>query len=171
MRPGPLAFFGRSLGRVATSSSPAEVRKRAFWLHQLAEYVLGVVLVAQGLQSPTPLVPAVAGGVVLANAAVAIGPLGAFRIVGRRLHRVLDIAVIVAVAIAAVQPIVDVELTARLVLGGVAFVLLVVFRQSDFGERAARPPVAADGGRATELGRIAGRLVGDGISAARKRRR
>ena len=152
-------------------SPDGEIRKRAFWMHQLAEYLLGAVLVAQGLQSPTPVVPAVAGGVVLANAAAAAGPLGAFRIVGRSLHRVLDVVVIGVVAVAAVQPFVEVELTARLVLAGMAAVLVMVWRQSDFTDRRSRPPISSDGGRANEIGRMAGRLVGDGISAARRRRR
>ncbi len=146
------------------------MRKRAFWMHQLAEYLLGGVLVAQGLQSPTPMAPAVVGGVVLANVAIARGPLGAFRVIGRSLHRLLDLVVIAVVAVAAIQPVVEVELTSRLVLGGIAAVLVVVWRQSEFTERAGRPPVATEGGRATEIGRMAGRLVGDGISAARRRR-
>ena len=53
---------------------------RPFWLHQAAEYLIGLVLVAQGLQSPTPVVPALAGGLVLVNAACVDGPLGAFRL-------------------------------------------------------------------------------------------
>ena len=57
--------------------------RRPFWLHQAAEYLIGLVLVAQGLQSPTPLVPTLAGGVVIVNAAVVEGPLGAFRLVPR----------------------------------------------------------------------------------------
>ena len=48
---------------------------RPFWLHQFAEYLLGLVLVAQGLQSPTPAVPALAGGLVLLNAALVGGYL------------------------------------------------------------------------------------------------
>ena len=42
---------------------------RPFWLHQLVEYMIGLILVATGLQGPEPLVPAVVGGVVLLNAA------------------------------------------------------------------------------------------------------
>src|SRR5687768_12762272 len=102
------------------------IAKRAFWLHQLAEYLIGAVLVAQGLQSPTPALPAAAGGLVLINAAIAKGPLGAFGVVGRRVHRVLDLLVIAATAVLAAQPLIDVEPTSRLVMGGVAAVLFVV---------------------------------------------
>ena len=86
---------------------------RPFWMHQLVEYIIGLILVATGLQDPEPLVPAVVGGVVLLNAAVAIGPLGAFRLVGRRLHRVVDLVVIAFVVVAAIQPWVDVDVGTR----------------------------------------------------------
>ena len=56
---------------------------RPFWIHQAAEYLIGIALVAQGLQSPKPLVPCVVGALVILNAAVSIGPLGAFRWFGR----------------------------------------------------------------------------------------
>ncbi|MEJ7720363.1 MAG: hypothetical protein WKF58_07860 [Ilumatobacteraceae bacterium] len=35
--------------------------RRPFWLHQLAEYLIGGMLVASGLQSPSPVVPAAIG--------------------------------------------------------------------------------------------------------------
>ena len=55
----------------------AERAMRPFWIHQLAEYLIGVALVAQGLQEKDPLVPAVAGVLVIVNASVVRGPLGA----------------------------------------------------------------------------------------------
>ena len=67
---------------------------RPFWLHQAAEYLIGLVLVAQGLQSLDPVVPTLAGGLVILNAAVVDGPLGAFRLFSRRAHRIVDLVVI-----------------------------------------------------------------------------
>ena len=46
---------------------------RPFWLHQAAEYLIGLVLVAVGLQSLEPLWPTLAGGLVILNAAVSTG--------------------------------------------------------------------------------------------------
>ena len=146
--------------------------RRPFWLHQLVEYIIGLILVAQGLQGPEPLVPAVVGGVVLLNAAVAIGPLGAFRLVGRRLHRVLDLVAIGVVVAAAVQPWVDVDVGTRAIMIAIALVYGFVWFYSDFAEKQARQTrrVAATGDRGEDLGRTAGRLAGDAVTAWRRRK-
>lgn len=141
---------------------------RPFWLHQAAEYLLGLVLVAQGLQSPTPTIPALAGGLVLANAAIVEGPLGAFRIVSRRMHRWCDVAVIAALVIAAVLPFLDVDNTTRSLMVMVAAILGVVWWNTRFERPGPRPgaPVA----RSEAVGRFAGRTVGGAVRAVRNRR-
>ena len=146
--------------------------RRPFWLHQLVEYIIGLILVAQGLQGPEPLVPAVVGGVVLLNAAVAIGPLGAFRLVGRRLHRVVDLVAIGVVVAAAVQPWVDVDVGTRAIMIAIAVVYGFVWFYSDFAEKQARQKrrVAATGDRGEDLGRTAGRLAGNAVTAWRRRK-
>jgi hypothetical protein len=145
---------------------------RPFWLHQLVEYLVGLILVGQGLQAPEPLVPALVGGVVLFNAAVAIGPLGAFRLVGRRLHRVLDLVAIGVVTAAAVQPWVDVDVGTRVIMIGVAVVYGFVWFYSDFAEKQSRKErrAAATGDRGEDLGRTAGRLAGNAVTAWRRRK-
>lgn len=109
---------------------------RPFWLHQLVEYILGITLVSQALQSPTPAVPALAGAAVLVNAAVARGPLGAFRLVSRATHRTLDVVVMGLVAGLAVQPWWSIEAGARLVMLGIVAVHAFVWWQSDLSEPA-----------------------------------
>ena len=47
---------------------------RPFWVHQLAEYLIGISLVAQGMQDIEPLVPSLAGALVMVNAARVVGP-------------------------------------------------------------------------------------------------
>ncbi len=167
----------------------AEPGKRPFWMHQLVEYILGGALVASGLQSPEPLVPAVLGGVVMVHAAITRGALAAFRIIDRRLHRVLDPAVIGLEVFGAVQPWVSVDNGTRVIIGGIAAVHLVVWLGSSFTEKpkAAKPakgapatpssgaasgsaaaaPPDAPKDRATDLGRSAGRVVGSGVKAVR----
>jgi hypothetical protein len=146
--------------------------KRPFWMHQLAEYLLGGVLVAQGLQSPTPALPAIAGGLIMVNAAVVSGPMSAFRVVGRRTHRVLDVVVIALVLVAAVQPVIDVEASARVVMAAIAGVLAFIWWQTSFAERASRrSAISAADGRSTEVGRLAGRAVGDGVNLVRRFRK
>ena len=44
--------------------------KRPFWLHQLAEYIVGGALLATGLQSSEPIVPVIVGLLIIVNTAV-----------------------------------------------------------------------------------------------------
>jgi hypothetical protein len=128
--------------------------------------VLGLLLVAQGLQSPTPTVPALAGGVVVVNAAIVDGPLGAFRTVPRRVHRWLDVGVIVGLVIVAALPGLDVDNTSRLLMVAVAAILGFVWWNTSFVRRPAGP-----GGRWTEgAAGWAGRTVGSAARSVRQRR-
>ena len=108
---------------------------RPFWLHQLAEYLIGMVLIAMGLQSPDPVVPTVAGGLVVLNAAFVEGPLGAFRAISRRTHRRLDLVVIGLLVVAAVLPWLEVDNTSRVTMVVIAVVLAVVWWNSSFERR------------------------------------
>ena len=140
---------------------------RPFWLHQAAEYLIGLVLVAQGLQSPTPLVPALAGGLVVANAACVDGPIGAFRLVSRPQHRWADLAVIAVLLVAAALPWLNVDNTSRLLMVLVAVILGVVWWNSSFeppGMRTRGQPVD----RSEAVGRLAGRAVANTVKAARR---
>lgn len=145
--------------------------RRPFWLHQVAEYLLGIILVALGLQMPDPLVPALAGLLVLVNAAVAIGPASAFRVVGRRTHRVLDLVVIGAILVLAVQPWLAADGGTRGVMVAVAAVLGVVWYYTDFAERSERRArrMADAGQRPEEIGRTVGRMAGDVVNRWRRR--
>lgn len=146
---------------------------RPFWLHQCAEYLIGLVLVAMGLQSMEPAVPTIAGGLVLLNAALVDGPLGAFRLFSRRGHRVADVVVIAGLAVVAVLPGLDLDATSRVLLGGSAAVLAVVWWNSAFETRRARTAAgdaaAPPQDRAEAIGRGAGRLAGHIAKAVRDR--
>ena len=145
---------------------------RPFWLHQCAEYLIGLVLVAMGLQSIEPAVPTVAGGLVILNAALVDGPLGAFRLFSRRAHRVVDVVVIVALALGAVLPFVDVDSASRVLLAGGAVVLAVVWWNSAFETRRSRATARAavpQADRTQAIGRGAGRVAGNIAKAVRDR--
>ncbi|HEX2782181.1 MAG TPA: hypothetical protein VHN36_01250 [Ilumatobacteraceae bacterium] len=144
--------------------------KRPFWMHQLVEYILGGALVASGLQSPTPAVPSVLGGIVMLHAALTVGPAGAFRVLKRRLHQVIDVLVIAVELLAGVQPWIDLASATRIIIVGIALVHLFVWWQTNFAERVKTLSVSTEGGRSTEVGRIAGRLVGNGVNAVRRQR-
>lgn len=140
--------------------------KRPFWLHQAAEYVIGLAAVGAGLQSPDPTLPAVMGGLVLVNAALAEGPLGAFRLVGRRWHRWTDVMVLAALTVVAV--VADTDLSTRLVQIGLIIVLAVVIMGTDYREAAEIRRRSDDEGlRSTDIGRRAGRYAGSLAARAR----
>jgi len=154
----------------------AEAGKRPFWMHQLVEYILGGALVASGMQSVTPLVPAVLGGLIMLNAALTKGALGAFRAYDRRLHRTLDIGIIMLSLVAVGQPWIEVDAGTRIVILAVTTVQIVVFFGSSYAERQRKATPAAGSGagagstgdRSTDLGRSAGRIAGSGVNAVRK---
>ena len=145
--------------------------KRPFWMHQAVEYLLGGALVATGLQSPTPIVPAAVGGLIMLHAAITRGPLSAFRWVGRRTHRVIDVGIIAIEVLAALQVWISVEAGARIIMVGVAVVHTFVWWQSSYTTKVKSPKVAptlVEGDRSADMGRTAGRAVGNGVNAVKR---
>jgi hypothetical protein len=150
---------------------------RPFWLHQAVEYVIGAVFISSSIQSETPAVPAVLGVAVMINAALTVGPAGAFRFYGRKTHRVIDIGIVVAVMVAAVQPMIALGDNARVLMGMLGFVLAFVWWNTDFADkderrqrRLAKKSARQRPARPTseEIGQKAGRIVGDGINFAKR---
>lgn len=165
-------------------------------MHQVVEYILGGALVASGLQSPDPLVPAVMGGAILLYAASTKGAVSAFRLLDRRIHRWFDPVLVVVQVAAALQPWVSVDNGTRAIMVAIAVVHAVVWMGSSFSQRPARAPRSAEGstssadpsadgaagtpegsarsaGRSdlsSALGKKAGRLVGGGVKMARAAR-
>ncbi len=75
-----------------------------FWAHQLAEMLLGGLLLVEGARTGQYTAVLVGmGGLLLLLALMSDGALGAWPWIGRRLHRVLDL---VAAAALAVSPLV-----------------------------------------------------------------
>jgi hypothetical protein len=148
-------------------------RWRPFWLHQAAEYLVALVLIASSLQSPEPLWPALAGGLVLVNAAFSGPPLGAFRVVERPLHRRLDLVVVGLLVVLAALPMLTIDAASRFTLLIVAAVLGVVWWGTNFATSAERRRrlASSTSGRvdAQSIGRTAGRLVAKAGDAMRKR--
>jgi uncharacterized membrane protein len=137
----------------------------------MVEYLLGIILVMQGLQMPQPVIPASAGVLVLVNAAIAIGPVSAFRLVGRAAHRVADLVVIALVVALALQPWVQVDVGTRGTMLVIAGILGVVWFYTDFAERAERRTrrEASAGPRSEEIGRGAGRFAGMAVNQWKRR--
>jgi hypothetical protein len=139
-------------------------------MHQVVEYLLGLVLISVAFQSPTPVVTSGLGVLVMVNAAVTIGPAGAFRLVPRGLHRWFDLVLMVLLLVMAVQPWLDVDNTSRILMAAIAAVYFFVWFHTDFADRAARRARRAARARPSseERGRQAGRLVGDSVNALKR---
>ena len=148
----------------------ADRAQRPFWIHQLTEYVIGFALIVFGFQDTDPAVPAVAGIVVLLNATVVAGPFGAFKFVGRGLHKYLDLAVMAFLVVAAVQPWVAVSQLGRLVLIGIVIPVAFGWFSTDWAERADRRERRADraGAGSADIGKSAGRYAASGYLAAKR---
>jgi hypothetical protein len=144
---------------------------RPFWIHQLAEYLMGIALVAQGMQDPEPLVPALAGALIMVNASIVRAPLGAFRLISRGVHRWLDAVVIVAIAVGAIQPWMTVDASGRLIMLVMLVPLCFLWFYTDWAERAARKQrrSAQAGPKGEQIGRSAGRMAGNAYNAIKKR--
>jgi len=153
--------------------------KRPFWAHQLVEYILGGALVATGLQSPLPIVPAVVGGFILLYSAATRGALAAFRLINRRVHRIIDPVLVLLQVAAALQPWVSVDNGTRVIMVAIAAVHLVVWLGSSFAEKekktepgtkgttGTKGPTGPPVDRSTEFGRSAGRMAAKGVRAVR----
>ena len=142
---------------------------RPFWLHQAAEYLLGLVLVAVGLQSIEPLWPTLAGGLVILNAAVVDGPIGAFRLTSRRQHRIADLIVIGAIVVAAAMPFLSIDNASRVMMAVTAVILGFVWWNSSFESRRASSTTGQPVDRSEAIGRGAGRIAGNIARAVRDR--
>lgn len=134
------------------------------------EYMIGFALISFGFQDTEPLVPAIAGVVVITNAAVVRGPFGAFRFVTRRLHRWLDVAVMAFLVGAAVQPWAVASGLGRVVLVAIVVPLGFLWWYTDWAERkdrAARRTGQASV-RSDDVGKRAGRAAANVYKAGKR---
>lgn len=144
---------------------------RPFWIHQLSEYLIGVALVAQGLQEKDPVVPAIAGIVVIVNVSIVRGPLGAFKWVGRKTHRWLDLIVMIGIFVAAVQPWFPVPSGGRAIMLIILIPLAFLWFYTDWAERSGRQQRRVDraGVKSEDVGRSAGRMAGNAFRVIKKK--
>ena len=142
----------------------------AFWVHQLVEELIGVLLIAQAMTSTKPAVPVAAGVLLILLGVTADGPIGVARWVPRRVHRVLDVVVIVVLVVGALVLWDDAgAFGGVLVLVAAAAMGVLVWRTGyRRKEKAAPAAEAAEGTSSGErYGRAAGRALGKGITAFR----
>lgn len=135
--------------------------------------MFGIGGIVWGAQSPEPLYPCVAGALLLVNAATTHGPIAAFRLVPRQLHRVFDIVLVVLMLVAAVVARSNIDASGRGMLVAFAVAHAFVTWRTDFR---ITPPRAAEAAKARpldseEIGRKAGRLSGTAYKMIRDRKR
>ena len=142
---------------------------RPFWVHQMAEYLIGAALVTQGMQDREPLVPSLAGALIVVNASVVHGPLGAFKWIRRGQHRWLDVVVMMAIVVGVAQPWLDVTSAGQVVMLVMLLPLGFLWFYTDWAERPARRRrrVERAGPSSASMGRSAGRAAGNAYSAAK----
>jgi Ca2+/Na+ antiporter len=141
-------------------------------MHQVVEYLIGLGLISVSFQSPTPAIPAVMGVAIILNAAVTTGAAGAFRLLHRNVHKWIDVVLMLLLVMMAVQWWADVDAAGRLLMAAVCVVMAFVWFHSDFDDKAARKQRTQADARPTseDIGRQAGRLVGDGYNAVKRMR-
>jgi hypothetical protein len=109
-----------------------------FWAHQLAELLLGVVLLFEGARSGTHVAVMVAGGVLLLFTLVTDGPLAAWPRLPRRAHRIGDFAFAALLAISPLLAGAD-DVLAILLLEVAAVVMLWLALRGDYRTPKSRP--------------------------------
>ena len=128
-----------------------------FWIHQLVELLLGILLLVQGARTGEHTAVLVAlGGVLLLLALCTDGPLSAWPWIARRLHRALDFA---AAAVLALSPFVlslDRAL-AIVVLEVSALSMVWLALRTNWRPKPVRGAAPASPPVARRLGRLAGR--------------
>lgn len=95
-------------------------KRKHLWLVQLLEYAIGFAIAWSASRASDPLVPAIVAGAVIANAAMVKAPLAAFRVTSPQVHRVIGVALSIAILVAAIFVDVDAGTKALLVLGALA---------------------------------------------------
>ncbi len=136
--------------------------KRSFWLHQLCEYVVAGFLASTAAQNSQPVPLALLAIAVLINAASVKGPMSAFQLVPRRIHRMFDIALIVLML--AVALLIDLNASARVTVLGLAAVMSMIALGTNYAQKEPRlrqgDASMSSSDRAEQLARNAGRAVG-----------
>ena len=140
-----------------------------FSIHQVAEYALGLGLIAQAVQGPSATVPVLFGAAIVLSAALTDGPLAGWKVVSRPAHRVVDIVMACAALGLALIPWTGLDVATRAVLFITAALLGLLILRSSYAPKPVRAP-RSRGDMAEDVGRSAGRLASKGIKAYRDRR-
>ena len=115
---------------------PTRPAGRGFWLHQIVEYLISAALILMSAQSDYPLVTSAFGVALLINVTVTDGPLSAYKIISRLVHRVIDWLYVVALIVGAIA--LDIDQSTRTTLFGVAIALVVIALSTNYTKKVFR---------------------------------
>ena len=145
---------------------PVAARGLPFSIHQMAEYLIGLGLIAQVVQGSKSLLPIVFGAAVLLSAALTDGPLAGWKTVSRPAHTVVDIVLATIALLLAVLPWSGADASGSAVLLIAAALLGMLILRTSYAPKPVRAP-RPRGDLAEDVGRSAGRIVGRGLKAYR----
>jgi len=146
-------------------------RPLTFGVHQGIEYLAGLLLALTAIRLPTN---AATPGLLAALAVVGLalltdGPLGGFRVIGRRAHQLLDVLFLMVLAASPAVLGFD-NLSVVILAEGLAIVFAVLAVRTSYSTTKRRtvtavppraaPPLAPPGDSMRVAGRVAGRAVG-----------
>ena len=106
---------------------------RGFWLHQIVEYLIAAALILMSAQSAHSLVTAAYGIALLVNVTIADGPLSAYKIVPRSVHRIIDWLFVVALFAGAF--LLDVDQSTQTTLVGVGIAIVVIALTTNYTKK------------------------------------
>jgi hypothetical protein len=107
--------------------------KRGFWLHQTVEYLIAAALILMSAQSEYPIVTSAFGIALLINVTITDGPLSAYKIISRQVHRIIDWLHVVALIVGAIA--LEIDQSTRRTLFGVAIALVVIALTTNYTKR------------------------------------
>ena len=112
---------------------PTRSGGRGFWLHQIVEYLIAAALILMSAQSEYPIVTSAFGITLLINVTITDGPLSAYKIISRQVHRIIDWLHVVALIVGAIA--LEIDQSTRTTLFGVAIALVVIALTTNYTKR------------------------------------
>jgi len=121
---------------MSETMKPTRSAGRGFWLHQIVEYLIAAALILMSAQSDYPMVTSVFGIALLINVTITDGPLSAYKIISRQVHRIIDWLYVVALIVGAIA--LDIDQSTRTTLFGVAIALVVIALTTNYTKKVFR---------------------------------
>ena len=118
---------------MSETTKPTRSAGRGFWLHQIVEYLIAAALILMSAQSDYPIVTSAFGIGLLINVTITDGPLSAYKIISRQVHRIIDWLYVVALIVGAIA--LEIDQSTRTTLFGVAIALVVIALTTNYTKR------------------------------------